>query len=113
LSHDPDNIDGLNSLAQCVKSIYNCQVSEGAQSDPQSLFTQLRSLYQKALSVDPEDFETNFNLGVLYYEYQKDYTQAIHFLKVAINEEANAAALFNLAIIYEEKGDRNDAKQVY
>jgi tetratricopeptide (TPR) repeat protein len=34
LSLDPDNIDGLNSLAQCVKSIYNCQVSEGAQSDP-------------------------------------------------------------------------------
>ena len=52
-------------------------------------------------------------MGVLYYEYQKDYAQAIHFLKVAINEEANATALFNLAIIYEEKGDRSDAKQVY
>jgi hypothetical protein len=32
--------------------------------------------------------------------------KAIHYFKVAINEEANATALFNLAVIYEEKGDR-------
>jgi Tfp pilus assembly protein PilF len=49
----------------------------------------------------------------LYYEFNKDYNQAIHYLKVAVNEETNATALFNLAIIYEEKGDREEAKQIY
>jgi len=39
------------------------------------------------LNVDPEDFETNFNLGVLFYEHRKNYEQAIHYLKVALAEE--------------------------
>jgi hypothetical protein len=43
---------------------------------------------------------------VLYYELRKDLDKSIHYLKVAINEENNPTALFNLAVIYEEKGDR-------
>jgi tetratricopeptide (TPR) repeat protein len=70
------------------------------------MFQQCQSLYQRALALDPEDFETNFNLGVLYYELRKDLDKSIHYLKVAINEENNPTALFNLAVIYEEKGDR-------
>ena len=66
------------------------------------MFNLVFPLYQKALSVDPEDFETNFNMGVLYYEQKKDYVQAINYLKVAQSEEANPAALFNLGVIYEE-----------
>ena len=63
--------------------------------------------------VDPEDFETNFNLGVLYYEQKKDYEKAVHHLKLAINEESNATAHFNLAVIYEEKGDSQEAMKAY
>ena len=47
-------------------------------------------LYQKALLVDSEDFETNFNLGVLYYEINKDFDKAIHYLRVALDQETNA-----------------------
>lgn len=65
------------------------------------------------VQADPEDFETNFNIGILYFEQKKDYEKAIHYLKVAINEEKNATALFNLAVIYEEKGDRQKAKECY
>ena len=32
---------------------------------------------------------------------------------MAINEEQNPTALFNLAVIYEEKGDRSEAKKAY
>ncbi len=67
----------------------------------------------KALEADPEDFETNFNLGILFYDQKKDADRAIHYLKIAINEEKNTTALFNLAIIYEEKGDRQKAKEYY
>jgi len=34
-------------------------------------------------------------------------------LKIAVNEEKNASALFNLAVIYEDKGDRVRAKEYY
>ena len=37
---------------------------------------------------------------------KKDVDKAVHYLKVAISEENNPTALFNLAVIYEEKGDR-------
>jgi tetratricopeptide (TPR) repeat protein len=39
--------------------------------------------------------------------------KAINHLKVAISEERNATALFNLAVIYEEKGERQKAKETY
>ena len=105
LALDPYNIDGLNSLAQCVKLQKSPPTNE--------TFEECYNLYNRALAVDPEDFETNFNIGVLLYEFRKDLDKAIHFFKVAVNEEANATTLFNLAVIYEEKGDRNEAKKTY
>ena len=99
---DPDNIDALNSLAQCIRATATTNV-----------FNQVSQLYQKALSLDSEDFETNFNFGVLYYEQKKDYDKAIHHLKLAVNEEANANAYFNLAVVYEEKGDSQEAIKAY
>jgi tetratricopeptide (TPR) repeat protein len=63
---------------------------------------QCRNLYARALSIDPEDYESNFNLAVLLYEHKRDIDKAIHHFKVAINEQANPIALFNLAVIYDE-----------
>ena len=105
LKADPENVDALNSLAQCTKL--------SQQPPTQETFQKCRQLYQRALAIDPEDFETNFNLGVLLYEFRKDMDKAIHYFKVAIQEEANPTALFNLAVIYEEKGDRIEAKKTY
>jgi len=39
--------------------------------------------------------------------------KAIHYLKIAIAEEKSATAMFNLAIIYEEQGERGKAKEMY
>ena len=50
-------------------------------------------------------------MGVLLYEFRKDLDKAIHYFKVANAEEPNATALFNLALIYEEKGDRFEARK--
>lgn len=38
---------------------------------------------------------------------------AISYLKTAVKDEKNATALFNLAFIYEEKGDLQNAKESY
>lgn len=77
------------------------------------MLAEVFALYQRAILIDPEDFETNFNLGVLYFEHKKDYDKAIDHLKLAINEEENATACFNLAIIYDEKGQSQDAMKAY
>ena len=52
-------------------------------------------------------------MGILFYEHLKDLDKGIHYLNIAISEEQNATALFNLAVIYEEKGDKTKAKDLY
>ena len=34
----------------------------------QSHFEECLPYYMKALELDPEDFETNFNIGILFYD---------------------------------------------
>jgi len=56
-------------------------------------------------------------LGILYYSEtpsnKKDPSKAIFHLKNAIAEEKSATAMFNLAVIYEEVGERQNAKEMY
>ena len=59
LEADPENIDGLNSVACCIKYLTPAN---------QSHFDECLPYYLKALEADPEDFETNFNIGILFYE---------------------------------------------
>ena len=65
------------------------------------------------MQIDPEDYESNFNLAVLLYESRKDITKAISHFKIAIAEEPNPTALFNLAVIYDERQERQEAKKCY
>ena len=56
-------------------------------------------------------------MGILFYTdtktNKKDPLKAIHYLKIAISEEKSATAMFNLAVIYEEQGERGKAKEMY
>ena len=52
-------------------------------------------------------------MGLLYYKQLKDLEKAVHYLKLAITEEKNVTAMFDLAVIYEEKGDKHKAKELY
>lgn len=52
-------------------------------------------------------------MGILYYEHVKDLDKAVLYLKKAIVEEKNITAMFNLAVIYEEKGDKMRSKELY
>ena len=56
---DETNIDALNSVAASIKYM----------SQPGSFyFDECLPYYLKALQTDPEDFETNFNIAILYYD---------------------------------------------
>ena len=44
----------------------------------------------------------------------KNLEQSVHYLNIAVNLESNnATAMFNLAVIYEELGDKLKAKDLY
>lgn len=79
----------------------------------QFYFDECLPYYLKALEVDPDDFETNFNIALLYYDQKREVNVAISYLKTAIKQERNSTAFFNLAFIYEEKGDIQNAKEYY
>lgn len=66
-------------------------------------------LYERALWIDPGDFETNFNIGLYYYTQKKDHEGAIDYIKQGHDYDHNSTALYNIAYIYEEKGDLENA----
>lgn len=40
-------------------------------------------------------------------------SKAVNHLKIAIQSEKNTTAMFNLAVIYEELGEHQKAKEMY
>ncbi len=52
-------------------------------------------------------------MAVLLYESRQDIDKAIQHFKIAISEEANPTALFNLAVIFDERQERSEAKRLY
>lgn len=88
LKKDPDNIDGLNSKAQCL-----LKVDKGS-------FPKALALYEKALSIEDKDFETNFNIGILHYQRKDkgDLDTALAYLQKAHDiEPTNKIILYNMA----------------
>ena len=76
-----------------MKALAATATANGATStETAPMVNEVLTLYQQAVTIDPEDFETNFNLGVLYFEHLKDHKRAVHHLKLAISEEDNATA---------------------
>lgn len=68
LKADESNIDALNSLAYCIK--FKAASSNGPLAP--DLFEQIKALYEKALTIDSDDIEANFNLGSLYLQYNRE-----------------------------------------
>ena len=73
LEADPSNVDAINSMAYCVKFM----AAANSQALPGNLFENLKSLYLKALSFKPTDVEANFNLGLLYLQFNQDLGLAL------------------------------------
>ena len=80
LEVDPENVDAINSIAYCVKFM----AAANSQALPENLFENLRSLYKKALNIDPTDVESNFNLGLLYLQFNQELTLALDCFKQCV-----------------------------
>ena len=90
----------MNSLAQCVLEV--SPTTERA-----------RELYERALRLDPTDFETNFNMGIYWFKQRGDRELAVHFLKSGAGYESSEQTLYNIAFITEESGDLESAQKWY
>ena len=59
------------------------------------------NLLQKALDIDPEDHETNFNLGGYYLDQKEKAEQSVTYFEKAyesaFDDSERAKCLFNLA----------------
>ncbi len=70
-------------------------------------------VYLRATTLEPEDFDTNLNLGACYYSLGK-YTLAEKYCKAAIALRGDSAeAHSNLGIIYDSQGRLYEAIKAY
>lgn len=68
---------------------------------------------QKALSYDPDNFNTHFNLGYAYYGL-KNYLEALNYFDKAIQINPNSPQIYAyISLIYNLLGDNNNARENY
>ena len=94
LEKEPDNIDAINSLAYCIKF-------EAASSDKSlsfDLYDTVLALYQRALEIDGDDIEANFNLGSLYLQFNRENEAALTAFEkcIAQNDGSEDGDLFRV-----------------
>ena len=65
LEIEPSNTHAINSIAYCVKFT----AASTTTALPENLFETLHGLYKRAISIDSTDIEANFNLGLLYLQF--------------------------------------------
>ena len=91
---------------------------------PDDLFDQLKALYLQALAIDPADIETNFNLGLLYLQFNQDMDQALQAFEKCVAKDLDAEArdlfraqfakaYFNIGMIHDKNGRNQEAADNY
>ena len=113
-------MDAINSTAYCVKFM----AAASPDTLPENLFQNLQALYQQALAIDSTDIEANFNLGLLYLQFNQDLALALDCFKtcVARDDESEEATLYkvqfaksyyNIGMIYDKLGHVQMASESY
>ena len=106
LKIDPNNIDAINSLSQWIQSM-----------NEDSYFDKCKSLYNRSLEIWPDDYMTNFYMGILYYKWKyndRSYImKSLEYLLKAEASDSNTSVLYNIAVIYEEIGELHNAESYY
>jgi len=87
-----------------------------------------RESYNRALSINPDNYEANRNMGMIYLmeadnmnsekatggsfndgEYREKCAAAVNYLSRAVSITANRSTIYSLSLAYELSGDRNRA----
>jgi tetratricopeptide (TPR) repeat protein len=82
-------------------------------------YSELLLLYDRALSIDPNNVETNFNVGLLHLPSDLDaslegFKKSVACLDMLSTYRAQfAKAYCNIGMIYDKKGDVSEAARYY
>ena len=85
LESEPTNVYAINSIAYCVK--FTAASSQTAL--PDNLFETLHSLYQRSLAIDALDIEANFNLGLLYLQFNQEMHLALQAFQKCVRPDVD------------------------
>ncbi|CDW79621.1 tpr domain containing protein [Stylonychia lemnae] len=143
LEIDCRNVDAMNSVAYCIKYRLLGFDGEGQNNLSESInnqvFELLMPIYSELLRIDPENVETNFNMGLLFLTQKQDLNSAINFFQRALKKDKqinnqkslnpqDAAvyqqyqdvfrpqfikSLYNIGMIYDRLGDIQRANTYY
>ena len=82
-------------------------------------------MYERALRIDPNDVEANFNSGLLYLQYSSELETALRFFMASVQRDAPndrrsemfraqfSKAYYNIGMIYDKMGKTQEACDSY
>ena len=115
LYHIPDIEGAAVEIRSAVKALPDSPHANyllGLTARLQNRTEEAISAFQKVLSIDSQDVGSNINLAQLYIQ-QRNYTDAIKFLRAAVAAEPyNATATYALGLALQRAGQRNEGQQM-
>ena len=108
--------DLLNRMGQSGSTVMSAEdhFLQGADYHDQGLYEEAKAEYLQALEIDPNHLYAHNDLGVIYYNIDKDYAKAAyHFLATLEIDPDYSLANYNVALIYEKQGRYEEAIEKY
>lgn len=121
VSKNPDDAHLLNKLGLAYKDIFdygkaiNC-FEKALKVDPEfqeAVFNYQETVFQRVLSLNPDDFYILNALGVFYWDSEKPEKAISSFMRALKITPAYAPAHFNLAMAYQAAGMNKEATDHY
>jgi tetratricopeptide (TPR) repeat protein len=115
--------DGKKALALCLEAESEAGLDD--QTKAQVLkkqgdsyywskrFSEADVLYDRSLQIDPENVDTRLQKGRVLRRMNNLQRACSIFAAVFANDPKNAAAIFNIGLIYDEVGDLGEARSAY
>jgi tetratricopeptide (TPR) repeat protein len=114
LAQEPDNISVILTLGQVYDQLQVKSYEEGDREKAQEYFDGAYKYYQKALEMDPSNFDLFYSIGALYYNKAANMTSALNEVANDFSSEGTKkyeaiktemASLFEEALPYFLKAD--------
>lgn len=99
LSKDGMNEDALTNLSKCL-------INAGQQEEAKNYLKQ-------SIAANPNNAEAHYELGNTYWKKDKDAEKAVSEYKLAISIKPDPNYFESLALLYEEKGKKNEALETW
>jgi len=109
---EPENASVHSALANVYMKIYNRMLEEGTEEEAEEYKSKAIQYYDKAIELDPEDFEPYYSVGSIYFNEAAVITQKMSELGMSKEDQkkydtlkVKSEKLFDKALPYFEKAE--------